>query len=160
MTQDDTYLRYVRLYDTKSKEVFYDKLTFVYIELVKFKQPLQHLSPADKWIYLLRHLPELQQVPAELASEPFTKAFEIAEEAALSNEDRWVYEGSLKQARIFNAQLTAATEKGMAQGMAQGMAEGRRTEKIEIARSLRERGLSMREIMEVTGLTEAELSDL
>jgi predicted transposase/invertase (TIGR01784 family) len=160
MAQDDTYLRYVQLYDTKSKEVFYNKLTFVYIELVKFKQPLQNLSPADKWIYLLRHLPELQQIPAELASEPFSKAFEIAEEAALSSEDRWVYEGSLKQARIFNAQLTAATEKGMALGVAQGVAQGRRAEKIEIARSLRQRGLSTQAILEVTGLAEADLSDL
>ena len=120
--------------------------------MVKFKQPLQNLSPADKWIYLLRHLPELQQIPAELANEPFTKAFAIAEEAALSPEDRWVYEGSLKQARVLNAQLTVAEEKGVE--------KGRLAEKIEIARSMRQHGIATPLILAMTGLTAAELNEL
>ena len=160
MVDDKIYLRYVQLCDTDNKSVFYNKLTFVYIELVKFKQLLENLSPAEKWIYLLRHMPELQQIPAELASEPFTQAFAIAEEAALSPEDRWVYEGSLKQARIFNAQLTAATEKGMAQGLEKGIEKGRLAEKVAIVRSLLQSGLERPLIVKATGLTEAALNDL
>ncbi len=118
------YLRRIQLMDISAKTVFYDKLTFVFIELLKFDRPLDELNAVDKWVYLLKHLPELQKIPAELAAEPFAKAFAIAEESALSPEDRWLYEGSLKQARIFNAQLAAAQEDGMAQGMEKGMEKG------------------------------------
>lgn len=162
--EDKTYLRYIQLCDTDKHTVFYNKLTFVYIELVKFKQPLANLSPAEKWLYLLRHMPELQQIPAELASEPFTQAFAIAEEAALSPEDRWVYEGSLKQARIFNAQLSAAEakglERGIEKGLEKGIEKGRLAEKVAIARSLLQSGLERQMILNATGLTEAELNEL
>ena len=57
--------------DTADHSLFYDKLTFVYIELSKFNRPLGNLSPADKWVYLLRHMPEIQDIPQELTGEPF-----------------------------------------------------------------------------------------
>lgn len=98
----------------------------------------------------------MQHIPAKLASEPFTKAVAVAEEAALSPEDRWVYEESLKQARIINAQLSAAEEKGMTRGIE----KGRLTEKFEIARSMRRRGMDVELILEVTGLTKAEFNQL
>src|SRR5262249_51038903 len=103
-----------------------------------------------------KHMPALQSIPAELASEPFTKAFAIAEEAALSPEERWLYEGSLKQARIHNAEITAAQEKSRAEGRAEGRAE----EKIEIARSMIARGFNPPLIQELTGLTIAELENI
>lgn len=114
---DKRYLRRVQLMDTAEKTRFYDKLTFVYIELAKFKRDLTaELSPADKWVYLLKYLPELQNIPAELATEPFQQAFAIAEEAALSQEDRWLYEGSLKEAHDFNAALSTAIATGLSRG--------------------------------------------
>ena len=160
MDESKAYLRQIQLMDINAKTVFYDKLTFVFIELLKFDQPLSELSAADKWVYLLKHLPELQNIPAELAAEPFTSAFAIAEEAALSPEDRWLYEGSLKQARIFNAQLAAAQMEGLQQGLEQGLEQGRRREKFEIARSMLQRGLEPPFILELTGLSESELNSL
>ncbi len=124
MDNDKQYLRRIQLMDTQTKTIFYDKLTFVFIELLKFDRALDQLNSADKWVYLLKYMPELQNIPAELAGEPFTKAFSIAEEAALSSEERWLYEGSLKQARVFNAQLTAARETGLKEGHEEGLKEG------------------------------------
>lgn len=74
------------------------------------------MTAAEKWVYLLRYLPELQEIPAELAAAPFRQAFAVAEEAALSPEDRWLYEGSLKQARTIHAQLAAAEQEGVEKG--------------------------------------------
>lgn len=150
-TVDDSpeYLRSIQLMDIAApltaKTVFYDKLTFVFIELAKFNEPLANLSQADKWVYLLKHMPELQNIPAELAAESFQKAFAISEEAALSQEERWFYEGSLKQARDTNAQLVYALNEGRQEG------------KFEIARSMAARGFDFTTMMELTGLSEAEL---
>jgi hypothetical protein len=86
--------------DIEKKEVFYDKLTYIYIELPNFGlQPAELVTEADRWINMLKNLPELQDIPAELAKESFTQAFAIAQEAALSPRERVLYEASLKRAR-------------------------------------------------------------
>jgi predicted transposase/invertase (TIGR01784 family) len=153
---DERYLRQIQWLATETKTVWYEKLTFVFIELAKFNRTLTDASPADKWVYLLRNLPAIQDIPVELASESFAKAFAIAEEAALTPEERWFYEGSLKEARDANARLSYARETSRAEGRAEGRTEG----KLEVARSLLARGFDRDIVREVTGLTEAELSQL
>ena len=54
------------------------------------------------------------------------RAFTIAQKAALSPEERWYYEGSLKQARIENARLAAALEMGHEKGLQEGLQQGLR----------------------------------
>jgi predicted transposase/invertase (TIGR01784 family) len=163
------YLRRVQLMDTKAKTVFYDKLTYVYIELPNFgKEPGELTEAIDKWIYLLKYMPELQDIPAELANEPFTHAFEIAESAALSSQERILYEASLKSARDAYAEITTARQKGWEEGMEkgkeegreEGLFEGRRQQAEAIARSLLERGLDIALVMQTTGLSEKQVQKL
>jgi predicted transposase/invertase (TIGR01784 family) len=183
VTLDDepAYLRRVQLMEIQRCAVFYDKLTFVWVEIPKFHHELTaDLSPADQWIYFLKHLPALQEIPAELAREPFPDAFQIAEEAALSPAEWWEYEGSLKQARVLDAQLAWARQEalseGRAEGRAEGQAEGRAEGRAEgqaegraegqaearhaLARSMLDRGLDLVFIAEVTGLSIGELQEL
>lgn len=91
----------------------------------KFQLPDRALTPAEKWIYMLRYMPEVQDIPAELAQEPFTHAFDMAEESALTTGERWQYEGSLKVARTQYAELVAAREQGLEAGREQGLEEDR-----------------------------------
>jgi predicted transposase/invertase (TIGR01784 family) len=107
------YLRRIQLMDIERKEVFYNKLTYIYIELPNFGlQPEELVTEADRWIYLLKYMPELQDIPAELTKESFTRAFEVAKEAALSPRERLLYEASLKSARDAYAELVSARDKG------------------------------------------------
>ncbi|MCE7986334.1 MAG: Rpn family recombination-promoting nuclease/putative transposase [Caldilinea sp. CFX5] len=167
------YLRRVQLMDIKAKSVFYDKLTYVYIELPKFgKEPGELTEAVDKWVYLLKYMPELQDIPAELANEPFTHAFEIAESAALSPKERILYEASLKSARDAYAEIVSARQKGWEEGMEkgkeegreegreEGLSEGRRLQTEALARTMAERGLAIALIAEMTGLTEAQIKQL
>lgn len=151
---DSAYLRRVQLMDTSTKTVFYDKLSYVYIELPKFDKAIHEVnSEADKWIYLLKNMPELQDIPAELANEPFTHAFEMAEQSALSPRERLLYEASLKSARDTYAEIMTARQEGREEGREEGIEEGRRT----IARSMFTRGLDIKLIAELTELPEDEL---
>jgi predicted transposase/invertase (TIGR01784 family) len=155
------YLRRIQLMDVDKKEVFYDKLTYVYIELPNFGlQPGELVTEADRWIYLLQNMPELQDIPAELAKESFTKAFEIAREAALSPRERLLYEASLKSARDAYAELVSARDKGLAEGRVEGRVQGRVEERQEIARSMLARNLDPQLIADLTGLTADELARL
>ncbi|MCB0062095.1 MAG: PD-(D/E)XK nuclease family transposase [Caldilineaceae bacterium] len=158
---ETAYIRYIQLMDTKAKTVFYDKLTYVYIELPKFgKEPGELTEPVDKWIYLLKYMPELQDIPAELANAPFDHAFEIAEEAALSPRERILYETSLKSARDAFAELTTARTEGREEGREEGVKEGRQQQAKETARAMLSRGLSRDVIADVTGLSLTELEQL
>ena len=57
----------VKLMDTRTKEVFYDKLTYIYLEMPKFTKSLAELDNIfDKWLYAIRHLPDLLERPKEL----------------------------------------------------------------------------------------------
>ncbi|MEZ4657246.1 MAG: Rpn family recombination-promoting nuclease/putative transposase [Caldilineaceae bacterium] len=152
---DPRYFRRVQLADCETNQMFYDKLTFIYIELTKFNQPLSEATAADKWIYLLKNLPELQNIPAELATEPFTDAFAIAEEAALSPEERYYYEGSLKHARDINAQIAFARQEGREEALQEGLAAGREEQSMVIVRAMAARGLPPAEISALTGIAES-----
>jgi predicted transposase/invertase (TIGR01784 family) len=158
---DPAYLRLVQLMDTDAKKLFYDKLTYVYIELPKFGKAIHEASnEADKWIYLLKNMPELQDIPAELANEPFTHAFEMAEQSALSPRERLLYEASLKSARDAYAEIMTARQEGREEGREEGIEEGIEASRRAIAQSMVARGLDMNLIAELTELDEDALRGL
>lgn len=48
----------VKLMDTTTHEVFFDKLTFVYLEMPKFHKTEQELDTLfDKWMFVLKNRP-------------------------------------------------------------------------------------------------------
>jgi hypothetical protein len=66
--------------DCQKHKVFTEKLTFVYVELPKFTLTVDGLeTDTEKWIYFIKHAPELQKIPQTLEDEPFTLAFHLAE---------------------------------------------------------------------------------
>jgi predicted transposase/invertase (TIGR01784 family) len=100
ITGDKTqYHHLVQLMDTKTKTVFYDKLAFVFIELPDFKKPENDLGTNyERWLYVLKHLTDLKQIPEKLKkSEVFKKLFKEAEIANMTPNELKQYDLSLKQ---------------------------------------------------------------
>ena len=57
----------VKLTDIETKKVFYDKLTFIYLEMPKFNKTVDELETRfDKWLFVLRNLNRLDRVPDKL----------------------------------------------------------------------------------------------
>jgi predicted transposase/invertase (TIGR01784 family) len=83
------YVSKVKLIDCDTGEVFYDKLTFVYIELPRFTKELQELKTFfEQWIYIIKHLHELTDLPEELRNdEVFEQLFETAKIAKMTKKD-------------------------------------------------------------------------
>ena len=66
------YIHDVRLFDVVSNKVFYDKLRLLYIEMPRFKKKLDELKTnEDKWLYFLKNLPYMDEIPTELNGEIF-----------------------------------------------------------------------------------------
>ena len=106
-------------------EVFYDKLTYLYLQMPNFrKTELELESHFDKWLYFLKHLANLEDIPQILREPIFERGFALASLAAMSEEERDAYDHSLKVYWDLNSVLTSAKDEGLAQGLAQGRAEG------------------------------------
>lgn len=93
----ERYLREVQLLDKDTHEIFYEKLTFIYLEMSKSRKKEEELETRfEKWMYILKNLPTLQGRPLKLPERIFEKLFTEAEIANLTPKDMDTYEESLK----------------------------------------------------------------
>lgn len=161
-SEDDNYFHHeVQLMDVCTKQVFYDKLTFIYLEMPKFNKSEDELvTMFDKWLFVLRNLSRLMARPAALQDRIFTRLFEAAEIAKFTKEQYEAYEESLKVYRDWQNTIVTAEQKGMAKGMAEGIAKGRMEQNIANARSMKLTGLDYEIISQVTGLSKDEIDKL
>ncbi len=154
-------------------EVFSDKLMFIYVELPKFLKGQEELtSDRDKWLYVFRHLADLNDLPEVLETEVFRKLFAEAEIANFSKDEISAYENSLKYFRDLNnvvetsreegfeAGLEAGLEAGRQAGLEKGVEEGDRKRATIVAKVMKENGMPVAAIMAATGLSEADIEGL
>ncbi len=140
--------------------VFYDKLKFIYIELPKFTKTLEQLTTKqDKWLYLFRHLPDIEGRPHPFQDPLFLQLFEVAEIANFTRDEQDSYQSSLKYYRDLNNVIDTSKREGREEGRREGREEGREERSVEIARSLIGK-LPVETISETTGLTIAEIDSL
>ena len=156
--KDDEYFHHeVKLMDIYTKEVFYDKLTFVYLEMPKFnKREDELVTMFDKWLFVLRNLASLLERPAALQERVFTRLFEAAEIAKFSKRELCEYEDSLKNFRDMYSVITTAEMKGEARGRA----EGELAERQKNAQRMKQKGYPLTDISEITGLSLKVIEEL
>ena len=139
----------VQLCDTATKQVFYDKLEFIYVEVTKFNKTEEELVTLyDKWIYALKNLAKLTDRPAALRDKIFDRLFQVAEIAKFTPTELREYEDSLKAYRDLKNSLDTAEEKGEAK------------EKKSTIKRLLASGISVDIIAIATGLTHDEVKVL
>ena len=158
---DDCMHHEIKLMDTVDRHVFYDKLTFVYLEMPKFRKTEEELETMfDKWLFALRNLTRLMERPKALQERIFTRLFEQAEIAKLNPQELLDYEESVKVYRdLFNV-VNTAERKGREEGRAEGLVEGRAEEKMDIARKMKSMGMGVDLIAQATGLTAEDIEGI
>ena len=138
-------------------KTFYEKLTYVYLEMPNFTKKEGELSTRlDQWLYFIRHLEDFQTIPSIFKDEVFAQAFEKAELSKLGQTELHKYENSLKIYRDLKGVLDTAFDDGKIEGKIEGEINGRR----KVALSLKQDGFSMNEIRRLTGLSEEEINFL
>lgn len=145
-------------------KVFYDKLTYIYLEMPNFLKKENELTTRlDKWLYFIKHLEELEQIPTIFNEDVFTSAFEKAELSKLGYEDLEKYEMNLKYYRDYKNTVDTAFDDGKLEGLLEGRLEGRlegeRKAKIETAKSLKALGVDVKTIADATGLSIDEVEN-
>jgi len=167
----------VKLKD-QNGEVFYDKLTYIYLEMPNFKKEEHELvTRLDQWLFFIKNLEDFQSIPHIFRDSVFTQAFEKAELAKLDNAEMDSYEYSLKVFRdnkaVWDYALETATAEartialeegkaegiaaGKAEGIAVGKAEGIIEGKLEVARELFAKGIPLDVLVQTTGFSSEEI---
>ncbi len=153
-------LHTVKLKD-QNDNVFYNKLTYIYIELPKFTKSDNELqSKFDKWLYVFRHLANLQNRPVVLQERIFKKLFEAAEIAKFTPKEKEQYEESLKYYRDLKNVVDSSKEEGIKEGREKGIKEGKVKKSIEVAKEMKTDGFSLEKIARYTGLSIEEIQKL
>jgi predicted transposase/invertase (TIGR01784 family) len=130
-------------------KIFYDKLTFIYLEMPNFKLKETELETRlDKWLYFIKNLEDFQTIPTIIADEVFNQAFEKAELAKFGQKDLYDYEMNLKIYRDYKNTVNTAFDEGKLEG------------KLETAKSLKILGVPIDIIIEASGLTKLEIERL
>ena len=165
---------------------FYEKLTYIYIEMPNFNKLEDNLSSRlDKWLFFIKNLEDFQSIPSIFSDEIFEKAFEKAELAKFGQEEMDKYESSLKLYRDLKGVIDTAFIDGRSEGKIEGLEEGRqegleegrqegleegRLEGLEegrqaglqegkynMAKLLKDNGVQIQLIIQTTGLTREEI---
>jgi predicted transposase/invertase (TIGR01784 family) len=157
----DTLFHKVQLKDQEGK-VFYDKLTFIYLELPKFNKTIEELETQfDKWLYVFKYLPLLDELPNKFKDKIFQKLFKVAEIAKFSRDERSDYENSLKYLRDLGNVIDTAKREGEQIGLEKGEQIGlekgeQAAKKKAIIQALKTGLLTIKQITEIFEVTTKE----
>ena len=147
----------VKLVDLYTRKVFYDKLTFIYLEMPKFDKREDELETMfDKWLFVLHNLSTLWECPRALQERVFDRLFKTAEIAKFTRTELNDYRESLKNFRDWYSVISTAENKGREEGRE----EGREQERLKNAANLKHLGVSLAVIAQATGLSEEEIEKL
>ena len=150
---EEYYHHEVKLMDVGRKEVFYEKLTFIYLEMPKFRKREDELETLfDKWMFVLKNLATLLERPVALQERVFKRLFETAEIARFSESEMRDYEESLKNLRDLGNVLNTAKEEGRKEGRKEGIET--------MALRMRDDGMPLEVIAKYTGLSVEEIQNL
>ncbi len=188
--RQDKLLHEVKLMETETKEIFYDRgggpQAHVCVSgdvrrgAPKFRKNEEDLvTHFDKWLYVLKNLPKLQDRPKPLQVRVFKKIFKVAEIAKFNKKEMNAYEESLKVYRDNQNTMQYAIEKAVEKAVEKAKIDAgkeikqavdkatteteERTEKVtreEIARLMKKDGDPLEKIARTTGLSQERIKKL
>lgn len=123
----------------------------------------------DKWLYVIKNLHRLENIPERLKTKIFEKLFKTAAYSALNKEERSKYEESLKYYNDLKNSLDTAFDEGNEEARVEllPIIEKERKQKEEALDTIRKmiknlhvKGLSVSEIATITGKPEGEIKKM
>jgi len=114
----------------------------------------------DEWVYVLKN----STVKSEFSAAGVQEAGEKLDIAKMSDEERVAYEKNRANYMDYKSEIYTAEVKGklagITEGKIEGKIEGELQKAIEIAKEMKQDGMSIAQIVKYSGLTEAEIKAL
>ena len=89
---------------------------------------------------------------AEEKNEEVKKAVVLVDEMSMDQKERELYEARLMAKYNYDSGMAGARENGIL--------EGEKSKQIQIAKRMKEKGMALEEIEEITGLSEEEIKNI
>ena len=163
-----------RLYEENSHRLLTDRVTFIFIELPRFKKSIDELDGniLEGMYFCFKNIAVLEERPKVLSHQIFNKIFEVSELYNMDQETRDKVIHKMTTERDLRNQMAYARQeaieegreagleegraegraKGIEEGRAEGRAEGEREMAKTIASKLLAEGFSKEKVSELTGL--------
>lgn len=111
----------------------------------------------DQWVFFLKN----EEVKEGFQAKGLEKAKEVLDYLKCSEQEKIAYEAYKEslhyQASMYETNYIAAKIEGKTEGRMEGIIEGEQKSKLEIAKAMLVKGLDIKMITEITGLTEEQI---
>ena len=109
-----------RLYEDNSHKLLTDRVTFIFIELPKFKKTVEELDGniLEGMYFCFKNMPELENRPEVLDHHVFTKIFDVTELYNMDQDTRDKVLDNMTTERDLKNQMIYAREEGREEGIA------------------------------------------
>jgi predicted transposase/invertase (TIGR01784 family) len=155
---------YISHYVYKSKDTgreLGDETNIVFVDLAKFRKKFEECdNQCERWLYSIKNMHLLKSAPIGVAGTELEELYGEAHFAAWTPEKRSLYEKSIMNRNDYENILCERYEDGFAAGIEEGREEGREEGLVLAAKNMIAQGLPIDVIMQVTGLSEAQLEKL
>jgi len=132
-----------------------------FLETRKIEESQQEINEDLKgWLLFLSDPENQRLMKLGKEKEEMGKAINLLEELSRSREERAIAEEREKALRDELSFRKAALEKGLREGRAEGREEGIKQEKLNTAKKLLQKGMTLSEAAEITGLSSEEIEGL
>jgi predicted transposase/invertase (TIGR01784 family) len=114
------------------------------------------LTPLDEWISFLK----TGEIPAKAKAKGLPEARERLRIDRLSASERRQYDAHMEALRYQRSVIQTNLIEGRAEGLAEGIEKGERAKALSIAQKALQRGKSIADIMDLTGLKETDIEEI
>ena len=159
-----------RLYEENTHHLLTDRVTFIFLDLSKFSKTIKELDGniLEGMYFCFKNMASLEDRPAALRHEVFTKIFAVTELYNMDQQTRDKVLDKMTTERDLRNQMAwakqEAIEEGLAEGRAKGLAEGRaegqQSKAVEIAIKLIATGMPKAEAAAFVGISEEDLAEV
>ena len=152
------------MYGLKTKKIYLSSESVITKSLERYRDLYYNGIRNEEviWLTMLtaRSFSELYELASEILDEKELK--KLMEASINMSKDGFVIHAWQKEkmdALVKYNEIEEATKKGKAEGIAEGKAEGIKENKIEIAKNMLKKKMSIKDISEITGLTEQDIQN-
>jgi predicted transposase/invertase (TIGR01784 family) len=162
-------VRHIGFVDLKNRKKEFPKVHISYVMLQRFhKRPEKCETTQDIWLYLFRHLHEMEKIPPKFRKKWLKDLFSTAKIANFTEQELRNYEESMKAYWDYKNTLAYAKKEGVQEGLkeglrkgeARGKAQGKLAAMLDMAKAMLADHKPLSEIMRYTGLKRQQLAVL
>lgn len=155
-----------RLYETDTRELLTDRVTFIFLDLSKFKKTAEELSGdiLEGMYFCFKNIVSLTERPEILEHDVFRKIFEVSELINMDEVTRSKVIEKMTTERDLRNQMEYARQEAIAEGHAEGHAaghaEGLAEGLAEAARKMVASGMTHEAVADILQIPEGRLKEM